>query len=126
MATPKPKPQTIDEYISSYPENVQRILQTLRQTIKEVAPDAQETIKYGMPTFVLHGNLVYFGAWKKHIGLYPITGEMEAAFEELAQYSTSGKGTVQFPLNEPLPLPLIRKIVEMRVRENTAKNEQTG
>lgn len=120
MATPKPKPQTIDEYISGYPEAVQRILQTLRQTIKEVAPDAQETIKYGMPTFVLHGNLVYFGAWKKHIGLYPITGEMEAAFEELAQYNTSGKGTVQFPLNKPLPLPLIRKIVEMRVREDTA------
>jgi uncharacterized protein YdhG (YjbR/CyaY superfamily) len=125
MPTAKPKPKTIDEYISAYPENVQAVLQTLRQLVKEVAPDCKEAIKYGMPTFVLHGNLVYFGAWKNHIGFYPITGEMEATIEELAAYNTSGKGTIQFPYSKPLPLPLIRKIIEMRVQENTANKDKS-
>ena len=73
---------------------------------------AQETIKYGMPTFVFHGNLVYFGAWKHHIGFYPITRAMEESIEELAAYKTSGKGTIQFPFSQPLPLPHIRTIVQ--------------
>ena len=118
MTTSKTQFSTIDEYIDSCPETVRSVLQTLRQAIKEVAPDAQETIKYGMPTFTFHGNLVYFGAWKKHIGFYPITGAMEAAIEELAAYKTSGKGTIQFPLDQPLPLPLIRAIVRFRVQEH--------
>jgi uncharacterized protein YdhG (YjbR/CyaY superfamily) len=120
--------KTIDEYINSYPPDVQSILQTLRQTIREEAPDAQETIKYGMPTFTFHGNLVYFGAWKHHIGLYPITGSMEAAIDELSAYKTSGKGTIQFPINQPLPLPLIRTIVQFRVKEHLeshAKNQKS-
>lgn len=111
---------SIDEYIQSFPPTVQERLHQLRQTIKDVAPDAEETIKYQMPTFVWHGNLVYFAAWKRHISLYPITAEMEASLQELAHYPTSGKGTVQFPHNQPLPLPLIRTIVAHRVRENHA------
>ena len=114
----KNKFKTVDEYIASFPPAVQEVLQTIRQTIKQAAPDATETIKYGMPTFVFHGNLVYFGAWKKHIGFYPITAAMEESIEELANYKTSGKGTIQFPLNQPLPLPLIRTIVAFRVKEH--------
>ncbi len=117
MDTAKGQFKTIDEYINAFPKEVRTVLQTLRQTIKEEAPDAEETIKYGMPTFTLHGNLVYFGAWKKHIGFYPITAAMEASIQELSAYKTSGKGTIQFPLNQPLPLPLIRKIVQFRVKE---------
>ena len=117
MAASKSQFKTIDAYIDSFPEAVRVILQTLRQTVKEEAPEAEETIKYGMPTFTFHGNLVYFGAWKKHIGFYPITRAMEAALEELSAYNTSGKGTIQFPLNQALPLPLIRKIVQFRVKE---------
>ena len=116
--------KTIDEYIDSFPEKVQEVLQTLRRTIKEEVPQATETIKYGMPTFVFHGNLVYFGAWKRHIGFYPITGEMEENIEELAEYKTSGKGTIQFPYSKPLPLPLIREIVQFRVKEHLASVEQ--
>ena len=108
---------TIDAYIDSYPPAMQTLLQTLRQTVKEEAPDAQETIKYGMPTFTLRGNLVYFGAWKQHIGFYPITQAMEAAIPELAAYKTSGKGTIQFPINQPLPMALIRTIIRFRVKE---------
>ncbi|MEO8394411.1 MAG: DUF1801 domain-containing protein [Chloroflexota bacterium] len=118
--------KTIDDYTASYPPNVQAILQTLRRTIMEEAPQAQETIKYGMPTFVFHGNLVYFGAWKHHIGFYPITGSMEESIEELSAYKTSGKGTIQFPFSQPLPLALIRTIVQFRVKEHLesyAKNK---
>jgi uncharacterized protein YdhG (YjbR/CyaY superfamily) len=115
---------TIDEYIQSFPPTVQERLHQLRQTIKDVAPDAEEAIKYQMPTFVLHGNLVYFAAWKRHISLYPITAEMEASLQELTDYTTSGKGTVQFPSDRPLPLPLIRTIVTCRVRENRANKEK--
>jgi len=126
MASSKSQFSTIDEYINSFPPNMQEVLQMLRQMIKEEAPEAKETIKYGMPTFTLHGNLVYFAAWKKHIGFYPITSEMEAAIAELADYKTSGKGTIQFPLSQPLPLPLIRQIVGFRVRENLRNQDKTG
>ena len=115
---------TIDEYIQSFPPSVQERLHQLRQTIKDVAPTAEEAIKYQMPTFVLHGNLVYFAAWKHHISLYPITAEMEASLQELADYTTSGKGTIQFPYDQPLPLPLIRMIVVYRVRENRANKQK--
>ena len=117
---------TIDEYILSFPPSVQERLHQLRQTIKDVAPNAEEAIKYQMPTFVLHGNLVYFAAWKRHISIYPITAEMEASVQELADYTTSGKGTVQFPFDRPLPLPLIRTIVAYRVRENLANKEKAS
>ena len=118
--------KTVDEYINSFPPDVRTVLQTLRQTIKEEAPEAEETIKYGMPTFTMQGNLVYFAAWKNHIGFYPITAAMEASIEELSAYKTSGKGTIQFPINQPLPLPLIRTIVGFRVKEHLeskAKNK---
>ncbi len=124
MATSKDRFNTIDEYINAFPEEVRNVLQALRQTIKEAAPDAEEAIKYRMPTFTLHGNLVYFAAWQRHIGLYPITSAMEASIKELSNYRTSGKGTVQFPLGQPLPLPLIRQIVAFRVKENIENNEQ--
>ncbi len=120
MAASKGKFKTVDEYIDSFPENVRSILQTLRQTIKDEVPEVEEAMKYGMPTFIFHGNLVYFAAWKKHIGFYPITSEMEACIEELSAYKTSGKGTIQFPLHQPLPLPLIRTIIGFRVREHLA------
>ncbi len=115
---------TVDDYILAFPEPVQTKLQELRRLIKDAAPEAEETIKYGMPTFTLHGNLVYFAAWKKHIGLYPITAAMEASLDELADWKTSGKGTIQFPLDQPLPGALIRSIVAFRVRENLANDER--
>ena len=124
MDTSKGQFKTIDEYINSFPEEVRNRLQTLRQVIKEEAPEAEEAIKYRMPTFTLHGNLVYFAAWKNHIALYPITSAMEASMEELSTYKTSGKGTIQFPIDQPLPLPLIRKIVAFRVQENRESKEK--
>src|SRR5512145_28444 len=108
---------TIDEYVDMFPEDVQRILNELRQTIKEAAPDAQETINYQIPTFTLNGNLVHFAAFEKHIGFYPTPSGMEAFKKELSSYKTA-KGSVQFPIDQPLPLPLIRRIVEYRVKEN--------
>lgn len=122
MSASKNSFATIDEYIQSFPPAVQERLHQLRQTIKDAAPDAEEAIKYQMPTFVLHGNLIYFAAWKRHISLYPITAEMEASLQELQDYPTSGKGTIQFPHNKPLPLALIRTIVGYRVRENRANH----
>lgn len=118
MASSKGKFKSVDAYIASFPETTREQLETLRHTIKQEAPSAVEEIKYGMPTFVLHGNLVYFAAWKKHIGFYPITAAMEEALDELSDYNTSGKGTIQFPLDKPLPLGLIRKIVAFRVSEH--------
>lgn len=99
---------TIDEYIASFPPETREHLQTLRETIREVAPSATEAIKYRMPTFVLHGNLVHFAAFKKHISLFPATAEMEESIEGLSAY-TSGKVTIQFPHSQPLPLSLIRE-----------------
>lgn len=118
------KATTIDEYIASFAPEVQAVLQLLRHTIKDVAPDAKEALKYGMPTFVFHGNLVYFAAWKKHIGFYPITSPMEASLPELSAYSTSGRGTIRFPLNQPLPIALIQKLVAFRIKENLEQSEK--
>lgn len=115
--------KTIDEYINSFPKEVQDRLQTFREIIKEEAPEAKETIKYRMPTFTLHGNLVHFAAFKNHIGFYPTPSSMIAFEKELSSYQTA-KGSVQFPLSQPLPLPLIRKMVEFRVKEDLAKNEK--
>jgi uncharacterized protein YdhG (YjbR/CyaY superfamily) len=115
--------QTIDEYIGTFPEDVQRILNELRQTIKEAAPQAQETINYQMPTFTLNGNLVHFAAFKNHIGFYPTPTGIEAFKQELSRYK-GAKGSVQFPIDEPLPLPLIRRIVEYRVKENLERKQK--
>ena len=107
----------MDEYINAFPEDVRTILNELRQTIKDVAPEAEETINYQIPTFTLNGNLVHFAAFENHIGFYPTPSGMEAFKNELSGYK-GAKGSVQFPINEPLPLPLIRRIVEYRVKEN--------
>ena len=118
-------PQTIDAYIAGYPEEVQAILQQIRRTIHETAPEATEAISYGMPTFKLHGNLVHFAAFKNHIGFYPVPSGMAAFQEELAAYK-QGKGSVQFPLDKPMPLDLIRRIVDFRVQESKGKAANRG
>lgn len=108
---------TIDEYIATFPKNIQNILQDLRRAIREVAPDAKETISYQIPTFKLNGNLVHFAAYKNHIGFYPTSSPMREFKEKLAPYQTS-KGTVRFPINEPIPFELVKEIVRFRVEEN--------
>jgi uncharacterized protein YdhG (YjbR/CyaY superfamily) len=117
MDTGKPTFTTIDDYIATFPEDIQRILQQVRVLIREVAPEATEKISYQMPTFYLKGNLIHFAAFKQHIGVYPLPTGIAAFAEELAQYKNA-KGSVQFPLSEPLPLDLIRRIVQFRVEEN--------
>lgn len=108
---------TIDEYIATFPEEVQKILQELRSTIKASAPDAEEKISYQMPTFFLKGNLVHFAAYKNHVGFYPTPSGIEKFQQELSKYE-GAKGSVKFPIDLPLPLTLIKKIVEFRVLEN--------
>jgi len=115
--------KTMDEYINTFPEDVQRILNELRQTIKEAAPEAEETINYQIPTFSLNGNLVHFAAFENHIGFYPTPSGMEAFKKELSPYK-GAKGSVQFPIDQPLPLPLIRRIVEYRVKENVERKQK--
>jgi uncharacterized protein YdhG (YjbR/CyaY superfamily) len=112
--------KSIDDYISGFPVEVQYLLQQVRLKIKELAPRAEEAISYGIPTFKLNGNLVHFAAFKNHIGLYPTPSGLEEFEKELSPYK-QGKGSVQFPLDKPLPLDLIGKIVEYRVRKNTEK-----
>ncbi|WKY45125.1 DUF1801 domain-containing protein [Eubacteriaceae bacterium ES2] len=116
------KIQTIDDYILQFPEAIQVILSQIRQTIREQAPEATEKISYQMPTFYLNGNLVHFAAYKKHIGFYPAPSGIEAFKDELSVYK-SAKGSVQFPLDKPVPLELIKKIVLFRVEENTKKTK---
>ena len=111
---------TIDEYISSFPADVQAILQKVRETIRTSAPQAEEAISYQMPTFKLNGNLVHFAAFKNHIGFYPVPSGIEKFKKELSAY-LSGKGSVQFPLDKPIPYDLISKIVKFRVKENLEK-----
>jgi uncharacterized protein YdhG (YjbR/CyaY superfamily) len=112
--------KNIDEYIAAYPTDVQHLLQTIRATIHKAAPEAEEAITYGIPTFKLNGNLVHFGGYKSHIGFYPAPMGIEAFKEETAQYE-AGKGTLQFPIDKPLPLELVSKIVKYRVEKNLAK-----
>lgn len=111
------KINSIDEYILEFPVETQEILKSLRDVIKESAPDAYEKISYQMPTFDLHGNLVHFAAYKNHIGFYPTPSGIEAFKVELSEYK-GAKGSVQFPIAKPLPLDLISKIVKFRVAEN--------
>lgn len=112
---------SIDEYISEFPAETQAMLEEIRRTIREIVPDATETIAYAIPTFDLNGkHLVHFAGFSKHVGLYPTPSGMEAFAEELAPYR-GGKGSARFPLGEPLPLGLIRRIVEFRVEENKKK-----
>lgn len=112
--------RTIDEYIKSFPADIQARLKQLRALIQRAAPEAQEKISYQMPTFYLNGNLVHFAAYPKHIGFYPTPSAIEAFQKELSKYKSS-KGAVQFPLDAPLPLKLIERIVKFRVKENSRK-----
>jgi uncharacterized protein YdhG (YjbR/CyaY superfamily) len=115
-------PATIDEYIAGFPADIQEILERIRQVVREEAPQAEETISYQMPTFRLHGNLVHFAAFTNHIGFYPVPTGIEAFKDELSAYK-QGKGSVQFPLDQPIPYDLIRRVVQFRVRENLEKAE---
>ena len=112
---------TIDEYVAGFPKQVQAILETVRQAIKESAPKAEEGISYGIPTFDLNGgHLVHFAAYRNHIGFYPTSSGVAEFKNELLQYEIS-KGTIRFPLDKPIPLDLVKKIVKYRVKENMAK-----
>jgi uncharacterized protein YdhG (YjbR/CyaY superfamily) len=114
------KASSIDEYISTFPKEVQTLLQQIRTTIQNVAPQATEKISYGIPTFYLNGNLVHFAAFKNHIGLYATpTGHKE--FEKELSFYKRGKGSVQFPLDQAMPLNLIEKIVQFRIQKNLEK-----
>lgn len=119
-ALPTPKPANIDEYIGGFPNDVQEILEKVRMTIQEAAPDAKEKISYSMPAFEQNGIVVYFAAFKNHIGLYALPSGHEQFKEALSKYK-SGKGSVQFPLSQPMPFDLITKIVKFRVQENLEK-----
>jgi uncharacterized protein YdhG (YjbR/CyaY superfamily) len=113
----------IDVYIAGFPKNTQKILKQLRATIIEAAPDAEEIISYKMPAYKYHGILVYFAAYKNHIGFYPTASGIATFKKELSMYK-GAKGSVQFPLDKPLPLGLITKIVKFRVRENSEKSKK--
>ena len=117
------KPDTIDEYISGFPKEIQKILEQVRSVIKQAAPKAEETISYGMPAFKYNGILVYFAAFKNHIGFYALPSGNAAFKKELSVYKT-GKGSIQFPLDKPMPVRLISNIVKLRVKENLAKNKK--
>ena len=114
------KSTNTEEYIQTFPPEIQESLRKIRNAVKEIAPEAEETISYGIPTFKLNGNLVHFAAYANHIGFYPTPSAMTAFREELMDYETS-KGAVKFPLGHPLPLDLIRRIVTFRVKENLGK-----
>ena len=125
MRTDQTAPKDIDEYIAGFPNDVQKILEKIRLTIRKAAPDAEETIKYQMPTFTLNGNLIHFAAFKKHIGLYPVPRGSETFKDEVSKYE-GAKSTVRFPLDKPIPFALISKIVKFRVKKNLERAEVKG
>ena len=113
--------KSVDEYLAAFPKNVQCILEEFRKAIQEAAPEAEETISYQMPAFKLNGILVWFAAHKNHIGFYPRVSAIVAFKDKLSRYKVS-KGTVQFPLNEPIPFDLIKEMVRFRIRKTWLKN----
>jgi uncharacterized protein YdhG (YjbR/CyaY superfamily) len=117
------KISTVNEYIAAAPEGVRNQLEVIRKTIQEAAPEAKEKISYGLATFTLNGNLVHFGSFKDHIGFFPTASGVEAFKEELGPYAVS-KGTIHFPLDKPLPLDLIRKIVKFRAKQNIERKKK--
>lgn len=125
MRTKQTAPQNIDEYIAGFPPDIQAKLEKIRAAIRKAAPDAEEAIKYMIPTFTLQGNLVHFAAFKNHIGFYPAPKGIEAFKDELAEYE-GGKGTIQFPLDKPIPYALIGKIVKFRVQDNLERAAAKG
>jgi len=122
MKTKQAAPKDIDEYIARFPDDVRKLLEKVRTTIRKAAPNAEEKISYQIPAFTLKGNLVYFAAFKKHIGFYPMTAAIKRFKKELSVYE-GAKGTVRFPFDQPLPLKLISKIVKFRVKENLKRAE---
>ena len=118
MPTSQAKPTSIDDYIASFSPDIQAILEKIRFTIKNAAPDAQETISYKMPAFKLNGILVYFAAFKKHIGLYPPVRDDAKLEKAIARYAGE-KGNLRFPLDQPIPYDLIERIVRLRVKQNS-------
>jgi uncharacterized protein YdhG (YjbR/CyaY superfamily) len=125
MGASRTAPKDIDEYIARFPDHVRETLEKIRATIKKAAPNAQETISYQIPTFTLYGNLVHFAAFKKHIGFYPGPSGIEKFKDELSIYD-GAKGSVQFPLDKPIPYRLISRIVKFRLKENLKKAEAKG
>jgi uncharacterized protein YdhG (YjbR/CyaY superfamily) len=118
----KKQVKTIDEYIKTFPEDIQAILEQMRRTIKKAASQAEEAISYRMPAFKLNGHLVFFAAFRHHIGFYPTPSGIKAFKKELSPYK-SAKGSVQFPLDKPIPYKLVEKIVMFRVKENLRKEQ---
>jgi uncharacterized protein YdhG (YjbR/CyaY superfamily) len=118
------KPKTIDEYIAGFPKETQAILEEVRQTIRKAAPEAQETISYDIPTFTWRGtSLIYFAGWKKHIAIYPVSAKLvEELGEELSKYKGT-KGSVHFPLDKPMPLDLINRVVKIRLLDEPVRSE---
>ncbi|MFZ0798223.1 MAG: DUF1801 domain-containing protein [Terriglobales bacterium] len=117
MATVRATPKSIDKYIASFSPEVQAILEKIRLTIRNAAPDAQETISYNIPTFTLNGALVHFAAFKKHIGFFPpVRGD--ARLEKAASIYAGEKGNLRFPLDQPIPYGLIERLVKLRVKQN--------
>jgi len=114
----QPTAKTVDEYISRFPADVQAILQLVRQTIRDAAPEAKEVISYQMPAFQQMGNLVYYAAWKNHIGFYPPVSDDNAELLKDCAIYAGPKGNLQFPIDQPMPLDLIRRIVKQRIKEN--------
>ncbi len=114
--------EDVDEYIEQFPPEIRELLDQMRKTIRETAPNAEETISYAIPSYKLNGMLVHFAAFSKHIGFYPGAGGIAEFADELAGYKTS-KGTVQFPFTRPLPLDLIKRIVKFRVKQNLEKKK---
>lgn len=120
----RPVYKSVDEYIKSFPADVQGLLNKIRETIREKAPEATESIAYGMPAYKANGRpLVYFAGYEKHIGFYATPAGHSEFASELSKYK-QGKGSVQFPVNKPVPFELIARIVEFRVKENSLKNKQ--
>jgi uncharacterized protein YdhG (YjbR/CyaY superfamily) len=126
QADPAP-PATVDAYIAAFARDVQEMLRQIRATVRAAVPDAEETIKYGMPTYVLDGNLVFFAAFKKHVGFFGTSLEMGdgALRDELSVYA-GPKGSLKFPLGKPVPLDLITRIVEIRAKENRERAGARG
>ncbi len=122
MPPPRRRYVSIDEYIAGFPENIRSKLEELRQVIRQSAPQAEEVIAYGIPTFRFKGNLVHFAAFKDHISFFPTPSAIEAFKEELKQYKQS-KGTIQFPLDKPIPFDLIKRIVKFRVDQNQSRKK---
>lgn len=124
MVETKGMVSSIEEYVALFPPNVQAILREIRRVIKEAAPEAEEKVSYRMPTFYLNGNLVHFAAHTNHIGFYPTPSGIEAFKDELSSYKWA-KGSVQFPLDRPMPFDVIKRIVEFRVKESSIKGRKT-